>query len=77
MLVLLTIVKALLVEPIITRLEVLKLEPVIVMVPPVSGTMLGETVEMIGTKGRVRTGFPLQLTESESTPERRTTTAKL
>jgi hypothetical protein len=36
MLVLLTTVKALLVEPIITRLEVLKLEPVMVMVPPVS-----------------------------------------
>jgi hypothetical protein len=77
MLVLLTTVKALLVEPIITRLEVLKLEPVMVMVPPVRGTLSGEIAEIIGTNGKVITGLPCQFTESEVVPAKATTTEKL
>jgi hypothetical protein len=77
MLVLLTTVKSLVVEPIITRLEVLKLEPVIVMVPPVRGTLSGEIAEIIGTNGKVMTGFPCQFTESDVVPANAITTAKL
>ena len=77
MLVLLTTVKALLVEPIITRLEVLKLEPVMVTVPPVSGIRLGETDEMIGTKGSVWTGLSCHSAISDVVPAKATTTEKL
>lgn len=72
-----TIVKLTVAPSTVTSLEVEKLEPVTVTVPPLNGKAAGETELMIGTNGKVITGFDCQFTESESTPANLTTTAKL
>ena len=73
----LTIVNALLVPPRVNSEEVVKLDPVTVMVPPVSGTAAGETAVITGTSGKVMTGLSCQRTRSEVVPANATTTEKL
>ena len=73
----LTIVKALLVPPSVSSDEVVKLEPVTVIVPPVSGMAAGDTAVMTGTNGKVMTGLSCQRTKAEVVPAKATTTEKL
>ena len=73
----LTIVKLNVAPPKVSSVEVVKLAPVTVTVPPVRGSAAGDTALMIGKKGKVITGLSCQFTESEVVPANAITTAKL
>jgi hypothetical protein len=73
----LTIVKLNVAPPKVSSVEVVKLAPVTVTVPPVSGKAAGDTELMIGKNGKVITGLSCQFTEPEVVPAKAITTAKL
>jgi len=73
----LRIVKLNVAPPKVSSVEVVKLAPEIVTVPPVSGSAAGETALMIGKKGKVITGLSCHSTISEVVPAKATTTEKL
>ena len=73
----LTIVKLRVAPPNVSSVEVVKLAPVTVTVPPVNGRAAGDNALMIGKNGKVITGLSCQFTESEVVPAKAITTAKL
>ena len=73
----LTIVKLNVAPPKVSSVEVVKLAPVTVTVPPVSGRAAGDTALMIGKNGKVITGLSCHSTTSDVVPAKATTTEKL
>jgi hypothetical protein len=73
----LTIVKLSVEPPKVNSVEVVKLAPVTVTVPPLSGSAAGDTALIIGKKGKVITGLSCQFTESDVVPANAITTEKL